>query len=1098
MRTNLLVISFFLLASLACRQAAPPPAFTLLDSNQTGIRFRNDLRPTADLNMLKYMYFYNGAGVGAADFNNDGRIDIFLAGNQVPDRLYLNEGNMHFRDVSRQSGLPDDHGWSTGVSVIDINNDGLLDIYVCRVGNYESLQSHNLLLVCKGIGKDSVPMYADEAKAYGLAFSGFSTQAAFLDYDMDGDLDMYLMNHSLRYNSTFNERPYYRQQYDSLSGDRLYRNDGGKYTNVTDKAGIQGSVIGYGLGVCVADINLDGYPDIYVANDFHENDYLYINQRDGSFRDEATERMMHTSQFSMGVDISDINGDARPEIVTLDMLPEDPYILRRSLGEDEYNLFQMKLRYGYQHQYTRNNLQLNRADGSFSEIGLYAGIAATDWSWSALWLDLNHDGKRDLFISNGIPKRLNDIDYVNFISGDQMQQKIRENKLSGNDFSVIEQFPQIRLRNKFFIQGEELRFNDWRERIAGDRETFSNGAAYADFDNDGDLDIVVNNIDDPAMMYRNEVNNARSLQLSPEGPASNRRALGARVIVYSAGRMQTYEHYPVRGFQSSMEIPLHVGLRDRDPDSILFVWPDGGYQHLRWEQQARVQRLQYQPGLPRFDMSRLAAPARVPAFEDITASTDIRFRHRENPYVDFNREPLVPFMLSREGPALAVADINGDGKDDVFAGGARDQPGRVFLQEDGGRFRPLVLPLLDADSVYEDVDACWADMNRDGFVDLLVSSGGNEFYNRDDRMRARLYLNDGGRGFSRRILLPAAEHTLSRLLVDDFDGDGNPDLLAAGRAVPFRYGDIPRTNIWLGDGKGGFRDAPAALMPEMTDIGLVTALSLADMDGDGDRDILVACEWSGIFLFRNERGRYVKRRIVQESGWWSTVHAADINGDGLHDLIAGNLGQNSRLKASREMPVRLYVTDVDQNGTVDQVLTYYLDGQEIPFAGKAELEKQIPSLRKKFLYAADFARSSVRDVFGKDMINNARVLSADAFGHAVYLQQRDGSFQRTLLPAEAQYSPIRDMATLDMDGMQGWLIAGNVDGFNIQMGRQDAGGMNLLLRRDSSWEAYPLPGLPIRNEVRRILPLRVGNRLSWVLACNNDSLRIISTRAGKP
>jgi hypothetical protein len=1070
----------------------------MLDSSVTGISFRNDLRPTADLNMLKYMYFYNGAGVAVGDFNQDGRIDIFLAGNQVPDRLYLNTGGMRFRDVTRQSDIPDDGGWSTGVSVVDINNDGLLDIYVCRVGNYESLRSHNLLLVCKGIGKDSIPVYADEAEAYGLAFSGFSTQAVFLDYDRDGDLDMYLMNHSLRYNSTFNERPYYHQQYDSLSGDRLYRNDGMKYTNVTSDAGIQGSVIGYGLGVCVADINLDGYPDIYVANDFHENDYIYINQRNGTFRDEGTQRMMHTSQFSMGVDISDINGDARPEIVTLDMLPEDPYILRRSLGEDEYNLFQMKLRYGYQHQYTRNNLQLGRADGQFSEIGLYAGIAATDWSWSALWMDFNHDGKRDLFISNGIPKRLNDIDYVNFISGDQMQRKIRENQVSGSDFSVIEQFPKIKLRNKFFVQGDDLRFDDWKDHIKGDKETFSNGAAYADFDNDGDLDIVVNNIDDPVMIYRNEVNDARSLQLALGGPDGNRQALGARVIVYGAGTMQTYEHYPVRGFQSSMAIPLHIGLGDAIPDSILLVWPDGTYEPVRRDQGRMLQRMRYTPGLPRFDLARLTPPEASPRFEDITAATGIQFRHRENPFVEFNREPLIPFMLSREGPALAVADVNRDGLDDVFAGGARDQPSRVFLQGTVGTFRPMDLPLLAADSVFEDVDAVWSDINRDGFPDLIVCSGGNEFYNRDDRMRARLYLNDGGRGFSRRMLLPQVDNTLSHILADDFNGDGYIDVLATGRAVPFRYGDVPRTYIWLGDGEGGFVEAPATLMPGMGDIGMVNGLSLADMDGDGDKDILVACEWSGVFLFRNDKGRYVKRRVVQESGWWNTVHAADVNGDGLPDLIAGNLGLNSRLRASKDMPVRLYVTDIDQNGTVDQVMTYYLDGREIPFAGKAELEKQIPSLKKKFLYAADFAKASVREVFGKDMINNARVLSADEFSHAVYLQQRDGFFQRNALPPELQLAPVLDMARLDFDGNTGWLIAGNFDGFNIQMGRQDAAGLSLLTRSDSTWRAQPLPGLPVRNEVRRILPLRVGPRPSWILACNNDSLRVISTRAGKP
>lgn len=1102
MRSLLISFALACMVMFSCRERQEAAtAFTMLDSGVTGIMFRNDLRPLPGLNMLKYMYFYNGAGVGAGDFNNDGRVDLFFAGNQVPDRLYLNDGDMKFRDVSKQAGIPEDGGWSTGVSVVDINNDGLLDLYVCRVGRFESLQSHNLLLVCKGIGRDSIPVYEDQSAAYGLDFSGFSTQAAFLDYDLDGDLDMYLLNHSLRYNSTFNEREYYRNRYDSLSGDRVYRNDGDRFTDVTRVSGVRSSVIGYGLGVCVSDINLDGYPDIYVANDFHENDNLYINQKDGTFRDEGTQRMMHTSQFSMGVDLSDINGDAWPEIVTLDMLPEDPYILRRSLGEDEYNLFQMKLRYGYQHQYTRNNLQLNRGNGMFSEIGMYAGIAATDWSWSALWMDFDNDGRRDLFISNGIPKRLNDIDYVNFISGEQMQQKIRQNQVSGNDFSVIEQFPQIKLHNKFYAQGRDLQFDDWKKRIRGDKETFSNGAVYADLDNDGDLDIVVNNIDDPAMVYRNEANNGQSINLHLRGPAGNIRALGARVIVCMDSGFQTYEKYPVHGFQSSMEIPLHIGLGKGTPDSVLVVWPDQRYERLNWKQGIMQYAVNYRGGLPVFDPARLVGREWQPSFEDITSRSGVVYRHRENDFVEFNREPLIPFMVSTEGPAMAVGDMNRDGLEDFFVGGARDQVPALFRQTAGGVFEAVPSPLLEADSAFEDVQAAWADIDGDGFPDLLVASGGNEFYNKDEKQRGRIYVNDGGMGFRSRILLPETASTLSGLLANDFNGDGKMDILAAGRSTPFRYGSVPDTYLWLGDGKGGFRQGPDDILPGIHHAGMIRDMILADVDGDTDKDLVIALEWGVIMAYTREGNVFVKRPLTTARGWWNTVRAADLDGDGDLDLVAGNLGLNARLKASAKEPVRLYLNDFDKNGTMDQVLTYFLDGKEIPFANKAELEKQMPALKKKFLFAADFAKSSMTDIFGKDMLNDAQVLTADEFRHAWLINDGQGRFRMEQLPYPVQLSSMRDAAFLDYDGdgKTDLVTGGNFYGYNIQMGRQDADYLSILLNQGQrGWKAGPVPGIAVRGEVRRIGRIVTGGNPAWLLACNNDSLRLISIRGGRP
>ena len=484
--------------------------FEILENGKTGLNFNNKLTPTQDFNVFKYMYYYNGGGVGAGDFNNDGKIDVFFAGNQTENKLFLNTGNLQFRDVTAEAKIPEDGGWSTGVSVVDINNDGLLDIYICRVGNHETLHSHNQLLICKGIDANGVPFYQDEAKEYGLDFSGFSTQAVFFDYDMDGDLDMYLLNHSIHQNGTFVPRNEKLQTYSPVSGDHLYRNDGGKkFTDVTRESGINSSVIGYGLGIAAADINLDGYPDLYVGNDFHENDYLYINQRNGTFKDKLTEQMMHTSQFSMGIDVADANNDGYPEIISVDMLPSDPYILKRSLGEDTYDIFNLKIGYGYNYQYTRNNLQFNRRNGMFSEIGLFSGVAATDWSWSPLWFDFDNDGLKDLFISNGIPKRMNDIDFINYVSNREIQEKMKSNTFDKKDMDLADNFPQIKIPNKLFRNKGDFQFEDIADGIENDKNTYSNGTVYADFDNDGDLDAIVSNIDEPALLYKNKSNDKK-------------------------------------------------------------------------------------------------------------------------------------------------------------------------------------------------------------------------------------------------------------------------------------------------------------------------------------------------------------------------------------------------------------------------------------------------------------------------------------------------------------------------------------------------------------------------------------------------------------
>jgi hypothetical protein len=1048
------------------------------------------------------MYFYNGAGVGAGDFNNDGLIDLFFSSNQGDNKIYLNQGKLKFKDVTAEAKIPEDGGWSTGVSVIDINNDGLLDIYICRVGDYETLHSKNQLLICQGIDKNGVPFYKDEAHEYGLDFSGFSTQAVFFDYDMDGDLDMFLLNHSVHQNGTFAPRSDFLGTYHPLSGDRLFRNDGNnKFTDVTKESAINSSAISYGLGIGVADIDLDGWPDMYVGNDFHENDYLYINQHNGTFKEDLTNRMMHTSQFSMGVDIADINNDAYPDIISMDMLPSDPKILKSSLGEDDYNTFYMKIGYGYNYQYTRNNLQLNRRNGMFSEIGLYAGVAASDWSWSPLWMDFDNDGLKDLFISNGIPKRLNDMDYVNYVSNDEIQQKLKENFTDEKDLGLINKFPEIKLPNKFFKNTGDAKFNDIEKQIGGNEATFSNGAIYADLDNDGDLDVVVNNIEDPVLLYENKSNDKKTrpyLDIKLKGSSKNINALGAKVLVYDSNEIRTYEKYPVRGFQSSMEIPIHIGLYKTKIDSILLIWPDNTYQTVQWKNAvSSLLKIQYQPGLPKYDYSRLTNRLKNPTRKmvDITKEVNLDFKHVENPFNEFEREPLIPFMVSREGPALAVGDANGDGLDDVFIGSSKGNKSAIFFQRPGGKFEKSNQPELDNDSTYEDVDATWIDVNNDGKTDLVIASGGNEYYGNDHFQQPRLYLNDGHEHFTKLDhAFNSIYLTASCVVPYDFNGDGYMDLFIGGRAVPWEYGQVPQSYLLENDKQGHFKDVTAQYSKELSKIGFVRSALWYDINNDGRKDLIISPEWGGICAFINEKGSFKKQMLTDKKGWWNFVLPVDINGDGNMDLIAGNEGLNNRLTASTQEPVRLYFNDFDDNGKKEQVLTYYLDGHEIPFANKDELQKQIPIIKKRFLYARDFAKASLNDIFSESKLKSSDVLTADYFANSVLMNKGNMNFTTQPLPWLAQLSPFKDAVVINAnnDSLPDILLVGNFYDNNIQMGRNDADfGTILVNKGNGRFDCESINGLEIKGQVRHIKKIKIGKEEAYILARNNDSVMVI-------
>ncbi len=1101
-RFYIFLLLYGFLPVTGCKQKPTlPTLFEIKDDNSTGLHFANKLTPSQDFNVFDYMYFFNGAGVGAGDFNNDGKVDLFFAASQGDNQLYLNEGNLTFKNVTKEAMIPEDGGWSTGVSVVDINNDGLLDIYVCRVGNYESLHSRNQLLICQGIDKNGVPYYKDEAKEYGLDFSGFSTQAVFFDYDGDGDLDMYLLNHSIHQNGTYGVRSDLLNKEVTGSGDHIYRNDGnGHFTDVTKETGINSSILGYGLGITVADIDMDGYPDIYIGNDFHENDYMYINQRNGTFKDELNNKVMHTSRYTMGVDVADVTNDGFPEIISMDMLPYDPYILKRSEGEDTYDIFNLKISLGFNYQYTRNNLQYNRRNGMFSEVGLYAGIAATDWSWSPLWFDFDNDGLKDLFVSNGIPRRMNDIDFINFISNQEIQEKMLSPNRDLKDLDLIDKSPIIKIPNKFFKNAGNIKFTDLGDQIANDKSTFSNGAVYADFDNDGDLDVVVNNIDEPAMLYENKSADKKDkayVEIKLKGSVQNINAIGSKIIVYANDGIRTYEKFPVRGFLSSSEIPIHIGLDKTKVDSAFLIWPDNSCQPIRLEPLDTIISFNYQKGLRKFDYELLKNYHRniTRPVENITAQTGIQYKHKENSFHEFDLEPLMPHMLSTEGPALTVADFNHDGLDDVFIGASKNGKSAVYLQQKSGKFLKTAQPAFETDTSYEYVASCAADINNDGFPDLVTANGGNEYSGKDDRLRPRIFMNDGKGNFKRDQGAFDSLFINSVCMVStDINGDSYPDLFIGGRSVPLKYGQIPRSYLLLNNGKGKFLDVTDKLAPGLSDIGFVTNAIWFDIDQDGQKDLILSLEWGGIVAFINHNGSFEKKELTDKKGWWNFIMPVDLDHNGKIDLIVGNLGLNSRLKASEKEPVSLYYYDFDGNGKKDQILSYYVNGRELPFANKDELQKQMPSLNKKFLYAADFAKASFTDIFPRDELDKADVLTANYFSNAVLMNRGNLKFDVVALPWEAQLSSYRDAVVIDAnhDSLPDILLVGNYYENNVQMGRYDADfGTILINHGNGSFSTESLNGLQIRGEVRHIKKINVEGKDAYILARNNDSTMVI-------
>jgi hypothetical protein len=1095
-----------------------PAQFRLLRKDATGLDFRNDPRMTSELNPFNYLYFFNGGGIAAADFNNDGLTDLFFSANTGDNKLYLNEGNLRFRDVTDQAGVASPGGWKTGVSVADLNNDGLPDLYLNRVGGYLGIEGRNELYLCTGV-ENGVPKYREAAAEYGLDLVGFCTQSLFFDYDLDGDLDLFQLNHSVHQNETYGPRASFTQPHPT-AGDRLLRNTGGKYEDVTVQAGILSTAIGYGLGIVAGDANLDGWPDLYVANDFHENDYLYLNRQNGTFEEVLTQAIGHSSRFSMGVDMADFNNDGRNDIFSLDMMPCDPAILKSAVGEDSYDVTKIKAAYGYAPQQARNALQLwARKDfPNYQEIASFAGVMATDWSWATFFFDFDNDGWKDLFVSNGIRRRLNDLDYINFLANNELHWR-RDNAdyLEADDLRVVEKMPQIKLPNRFFKNTGNLHFEDIGKFIEGDLPTYSNGAVFADFDNDGDPDVAVNNLEDEAFLYENTQSSRASgkhnyLKIQLKGARLNQDAIGTKVIVFKGRQRLLYEHFPVRGFQSASLGELHIGVGDTaDVDSVMVVWPDLSWQRLNSFRYNRQLALNWQAGLPKFDFSQFHRKLETRfVFEDVRAAAGLNFTHTEDDFVDFDRERLLPFSLAAEGPALAVGDANGDGFEDVFLGNAQGKPGALFFQKMDGSFDNVTPTALLADDYFEDVDATFADLDGDGDLDLAVAAGGNEYAPPHETLQQRWYRNNG-KGSFQRIDFQGVSLNAACVLPADFDGDGLRDVFFGARAIPGQYGRSPASMLLRNKGNGVFEDVTEARCKDLRKPGLVKNAAWSDLDNDGDADLALALEWDAITVFFNEKSQFRKERLSARStqsavgsgqspvlGFWNFVLPYDFDEDGDFDLLAGNLGSNVRFQPTLQEPVKLYVGDFDNNGQTEPVLTYYLGGREITLAAYPDLVKQMPILKKRFLFAKDFANASVSMLLGKAAYEKAVVRQVTELRSFYFENAGKGQFKAHPLPVEFQLTPLKtaSLADLDGDGKPEVLPGGNFYNAAPEIGRFDAGfSYALRIGKAGKMEVLPLSSnLFSKGQIRQMKTLKSRNETHLIVARNNETVVLSKIR----
>lgn len=1060
----------------ACNDNQQKTLFSKLDYTETGIDFKNTLFDNNNFNVLNYVYFYNGGGVAIGDINNDGLPDIFFTGNMVKNRLYLNKGNFEFENITDKSGVASKQGWCTGATIVDINGDGLSDIYICRSADAIPSRRKNLLFINNG---DLT--FTEKAEEYGLANDGYSTQAVFFDYDKDGDLDMFLINHSLQgYTTGAVENPGWRQEHNTSFECKLYRNDYDEtlkhavYTNVSEQSGIISNVLSFGLGLAISDFNNDGWPDVYVSNDFNEADYLFINNGNGTFTEKLKDYMDEVSLYSMGSDAADYNNDGLVDLITMDMLPEDNYAQKTHQGAENFDKFQQLFRLGFYNQYSRNMLQKNNGDGTFSEIGQLAGISNTDWSWAALISDFDNDGNKDLLATTGYVKDYTDMDFVQY--GVDLTIKQRKGEKVDAIKEYINKMPANQLASSIFKNNGDNTFTKVNNEWGLTYKTVSTGAAYADLDNDGNMDLIISNTNDYAGIYRNNGNNKKNnyLKVSLKGDTKNNHGIGTKVKLYRNGKIFYQEQQPVRGYQSSVDQQLNFGLGSiTSVDSVLIIWPNDQYQviknvvvnqTLKAEIKNATGKWEYQKGNDK------------PYF--IETGKTLNYIHKENEFNDFTVQPLLLNYFSRQGPCMAKADINKDGLEDIFVGGAKGSSGILFVQTRENKFVRTNQPDILKDSSCEDVAAVFFDANGDGYPDLYVGSGGYEFSDNDPLLQDRLYINNRKGNFEKlEKALPELHNSTGCISVADIDSDGDMDIFIGSRVKPGKYPEAPESYILINDGKGNFTDVSSEWLPELKKIGMITDALWIDINNDKRSDLIVVGEWMPVKIYLNQNNRLVdaSSRYIKfnSSGLWNKIFAKDFDRDGDADFILGNIGLNTQFKASETEPLSLYFKDFDGNGSIDPIFCYYINGVSYPALSRDDLLDQLPMLKNKFSDYASYAKATINDIFTADQLKNAEVLKAVMLS-SVFLQNNgEGGFVVKQLPYEAQYAPVYAIASSDInkDGKTDIILAGNNEWTRIKFGRYRANHGVVLLgdgKGGFNYVSQLQSGLKVRADIRSL------------------------------
>jgi len=1083
--------------------------FKLMDS--TGINFNNRVVDGKIENSFLFRNFYNGGGVAIGDINNDGLADVFLTSNMGENKLYLNKGNWKFDDITKTAGLKQDSMWSTGVMFVDINNDGWLDIYVCNSGHMQNGNRRNKLYI-----NNHNLNFTEAAASYGLDVSAYTTQVSFFDYDMDGDLDCFMINNSpipvnqLEYANRRDllDKDWPVANFLKGGGDHLFRNDNGHFFEITKQAGIHGTLISFGLGASVADFNNDGFPDIYVSNDSYERDYLYINQKNGIFKDELEQSTGHISFSSMGADVADINNDGYPEIFTTDMLPEDDYRLKTLGAFDNIDLYNTKVKQGFYHQFMKNCLLLNNKNGTFSDVANYSGVSATDWSWGALMFDADNDGLNDIYVCNGVNKDVTNLDFMDFFANDVIQKMVLTGKKDDID-KVLEHIPINPMINKAFKNQGNYKFSDAGLSWGFTQPSFSNGAAYGDLDNDGDLDLIINNENQPAFIYQNnsrQFNKNNYVGVSLKGTDSNAFAIGSKIRVYKDDKIFNRELIPSRGFQSSMDYKQIIGLGKLDNlDSMVIIWPDNSVSKYNHPSINKVYQLSQK------SETRIKEPVTI---EKSSAATLLSTeknpfdKHVEDDYTDFYYERNIPEMLSCEGPKAAVADVNADGLDDIFIGGTKGHVGQLYTQASSGGFVKKKEPPMEQFADFEDEAVLFFDADGDGDADLFIGPGGNDNPPESRQTQSRLFKNDGkGEFVLDANAFPPNGMNTAIAIANDFDGDGDLDLFVGGRSVPRDYGVSPSSYIYLNDGKGHFTDIAKTKNPDIANIGMVTGAAWADVTGDTQEELIIVGEWMAprIFSFKKDHFEEVKTNLSDMYGWWQTVNISDVNGDGKQDLILGNIGENFNLHPDKNQPVKLWINDFNNNGVEDKILTRTVDGKDKPVFLKRELQDQIPSIKKQNLKHADYANKSIQELFAPEVLSRCIVKQFNYVSSCIAVNSGNGNFVIQKMPPMVQLSSVNAVLSLDVneDGYKDLVMAGNLLHFQPQLERLDASYGHVLLndgKGNFNWIEPLKSGLQVEGMVKDIQLLKTKDKNYLLFLRNNDYpalYRVNNTLPGK-